>query len=75
MKTIKDINLSEWFITRELKIIPEHFVEASTPASTLGKQWIKESLSGRYVYVLHGHVHKVALEDPKELVLYELMWG
>ena len=78
MKTIEDINLSTWFIDRELDFVPEHFVPCKAPVTEDSKRWILEKLTGRFSFFgatgIFGSF-KPAFEDPKEALFYELTWG
>jgi hypothetical protein len=80
-----EVNLHTWFMTREINIFPRHFVVAKTPITHESKQWILESLRGRFCIVTSlessepaflGMPSEVpAFEDPQEAVFYELKWS
>jgi hypothetical protein len=72
MKTIDDINLHTWFITRELEFAPEHFTTCTTQTTVEARDWILEKLTGRFVIT---STMCPSFEDPKEAVFYELKWG
>lgn len=79
MKTINDINIHEWYMDRQLQLLPSHFVKCENIA--LSDQmiiWIKEELKGRYtVYSEVGNLYKdyVAFEDPSEALYFNLKWS
>lgn len=70
---------------REVKNFPRHFVVTKTPITQESKQWILESLTGRFCIVssleiedkmlLGFPVEIPAFEDPKEATFYELKWS
>lgn len=79
MKTVDDINLSTWFIDRELDFTPSHFVSSKVPLTDEAKVWILEKLTGRFSisglstgFFGSPFPH---FEDPKEALFYELTWG
>lgn len=80
-KTIKDINLMEWFSKRKLDYIPVHFLKSSIPLNSADAvTWIEERTAGRYAikrdfYSLTLNYGIPYFEDPKELMLYELTFG
>lgn len=81
-KTIDDINFYQWFGERELSFVPKHFVISSTPITDESREWIFEKLTGRFALVFNvdGSYSvfsglRVAFEDPKEAVFYELTWS
>lgn len=76
------LNLHSWFQERELQYCPVHFVKTNTKITVESHTWIKEKLVGRYclipfiepgTYAVNNY--KIAFEDSKEAVLYELMWS
>lgn len=78
------INVNTWFMKREINIFPIHFVVAKTPITYESKQWILESLRGRFCMITdHGldsddsgfPVEFPAFEDPQEAMFYELKWS
>lgn len=85
MKTIEDLNLYTYFGNRELPFTPGHFVVASTPFTPESKNWVIESLTGRFSIVLGPDPafedfityerDYPAFEDSKEAVFYELTWS
>ena len=83
MKTIEDINLYTWFTERELKYIPSHFVLVNSGVTTESRQWVLEKLQGRFAtsatlfdaYSNTVPKVRIAFEDPKEAVFYELTWS
>lgn len=77
-KTIDNINLYEWFGSRELAFAPSHFTKATTSLTDESKLWIQEKLIGRYSFSSSDSFITTiipAFEDPKEAVFYELTWG
>ena len=70
---------------REVKNFPRHFIVTKTPITQESKQWILESLTGRFCIVsslevedkmlLGFPVEIPAFEDPKEAIFYELKWS
>lgn len=79
MKTINDINLNTWFMNREMDFVPEHFVKSKTAMTPEARDWILETLTGRFA-VMHSiystiGAYSVAFEDPKEALFYELKWA
>ncbi len=83
MKTIDDINLYTWFTDRELDYVPKHFTLASTPVTSESREWVLEKLSGRFATTSipfdyqtnHFPNVRIAFENPKEAVFYELTWS
>lgn len=79
MKTVDDINLSTWFMNRELDFVPAHFVKSSTSLSDEAKSWVLEKLVGRFAIsnadTFFNGLPTISFEDPKEAVFYELTWG
>ena len=77
MKTIDDLNISQWFTTRELTYVPSHFVSTNTKVTDESYRWILEKLTGRFVMLNVGVAMfpTPAFEDPKEALFYELTWG
>jgi len=77
MKTIDDLNLSQWFLERELNFMPNHFVRSNTPINAESYAWITEKLVGRFS-LISGGTHGAsfpAFEDPEEAVFYELKFA
>lgn len=75
-----------WFSEREMKFTPRHFVTAKSPLTIDSKTWILKSLRGRFSlsetssgfeWVGNDSFLNVypSFEDPKEAVMYELMWS
>jgi hypothetical protein len=77
---------TSWFSERQLKHTPGHFTISNTSLSPESKLWILNTLKGRFSIVqkdieiddpllvvnyMYGYP---AFEDPKEAILYELMW-
>lgn len=83
MKNIDDINLYTWFTNRELDYVPKHFVTADTPLTPEAREWVLEKLSGRFATTAYPFDYisnsfpsvRIAFEDPKEAVFYELTWS
>jgi hypothetical protein len=77
--TVSEINLSQWYVDRELKYCPEHFVLSNVPLTSERYVWVQEKLVGRFVQVAINVVRIVdivpAFEDPSEMLFYELVWG
>lgn len=72
-----------WYILRELKFKPPHFVTANTPVmDELALKWIIYNLRGRYTLASEfkmnsSFVQEIypSFEDPHEALLYELKWS
>lgn len=75
-----------WYTNRNLDRCPKHFVVAEAPLTEESKQWILDKLTGRFAIVnnvtnlstliiLDSIMGKVAFEDPKEALIYELTWS
>ena len=72
---------------REVKNFPRHFVVTKTPITQESKQWILETLQGRFCIVSSLEVDESpkmmlgfpieipAFEDPQEATFYELKWS
>lgn len=83
MKSIEDINLYTWFTDRELNYCPKHFVMTNTPVTSESREWVLEKLSGRFATVAQPFDYissnfpnvRIAFENPKEAVFYELTWS
>jgi len=77
MKNVNDLNLHQWFMEREVKHVPAHFVRTKTPTTQESDEWIREKLIGRYGLVSSDLFGKKfpAFEDPKEALFYELTWS
>lgn len=84
MKTIDDINLNQWFITRLQKNVPLHFFKSSIEMTNEHLTWVIQQLSGRYAVYWHTiniepnnwqNVQSLAFEDSAELLLYNLIWN
>jgi len=83
MKTLDDININQWFMTRELAFVPDHFTQTTIDLTTDSHTWIREKLSGRYALITAPEVRvyydglpqQPAFEDSKEAMLYILTWG
>lgn len=43
------LDVSSWFVEREMKFKPPHFITATTPVTTESSAWITHHLKGRYV--------------------------
>jgi len=76
-KTIDDLNLSQWFLERELNFVPNHFVRSNTPLNGEAYTWIIEKLVGRFSLISGGIGGSSfpAFEDPEEAVFYELKFA
>jgi hypothetical protein len=73
-----------WFTDREMPFTPKHFTVTSHPLSVESKQWVLDTLTGRFsvVYRLESTSltfiipnGNIAFEDPKEAIFYELRWS
>lgn len=72
-----------WFSKREMSFTPMHFTVTSQPLTIESKQWVLDTLTGRFSVVesaTHHHTFisqfgTIAFEDPKEAILYELRWS
>lgn len=69
--TIDDININQWYMDRELKYVPKHFVLTTATHTNDSRNWILEKLTGRFC----TSWKYVAFEDPKEALFYQLVWG
>ena len=85
-----DYNLdpTTWYSNREMDFTPVHFTTTRTMLTIESKLWIINNLRGRFSVVPYIDPEKIstpwvlfnndmgvpAFEDPKEAVLYELMW-
>lgn len=78
-KTIDDINLNTWYMRRKLENIPAHFVATRTSITDQSLAWIYEKCTGRFGLYLKGGLQAFKVhpyfEDPREAMLYELVWG
>jgi folate-dependent tRNA-U54 methylase TrmFO/GidA len=81
---MRDIDPLVWFGTRELKVIPKHFIRATTPATSESIMWVITKLTGRYsvgsyetiAMVLGANLNQyIFFEDPAEAMIYELRWA
>lgn len=75
MKTVEDINLFTWCSDRQYNIVPVHFVFANAFFKEESRYWIMEKLTGRFGICISGGMYRVAFEDPKEALFYDLVWG
>ena len=74
-----------WFSERELTYTPKHFVVTSQPCTDESKQWVLDTLSGRFCVTYPTSNNNnlielltpscIAFEDPQEAVFYELKWS
>jgi hypothetical protein len=78
------VDVYTWYGQRELTYLPKHFVTASAPLTEESRQWVLDSLSGRFavvpnvyndIIVLDTFLGKIGFEDPKEATLFELRWS
>jgi len=84
------LNVCTWQMERELNYLPSHFVVSKTPITHESKQWILESLNGRFCVVSSNEIEYFtsslnlnmlmptiypAFEDPQEAVFYELKFS
>ena len=79
------VNINTWFMEREVKNFPRHFIVTRTPITQESKQWILETLQGRFCIVssleiedsmMLGFPTEIpAFEDPQEATFYELKWS
>lgn len=79
MKTVDDINLTTWFMDRELGFVPDHFIKSSVPLTEDAKAWVLEKLIGRFALInnetFFSFSPSIYFEDSKEALFYELTWG
>jgi hypothetical protein len=77
------VNPAKWFGTRELSLVPPHFVKANTPLTEKSKLWVISRLEGRYALVamtddddlLPLPYEYIFFENPAEASMYELRWS
>lgn len=69
---------------REVKYFPKHFVLVKTAITHESRQWVLESLQGRFCIVttidaddgfINLPVEYPAFEDPQEATFYTLKWS
>ena len=72
-----------WYGTRELSVVPPHFIKCPSAVTSEGKYWIQNNASGRYAfaripttvqYVLDRD-EAVWFENNQDAVMYELFWS
>lgn len=79
--TLLAINPVNWYGDREVKVLPKHFILASTLLTEESKFWVLNNLSGRFCVIPFLGFHsndslgKIAFENPNEITLYELRWS
>jgi len=80
---MKELNPIAWFGTRELSVVPRHFVKANTPRTDESYQWVLTKLNGRFCISNDMKTSGALLdlsqyfyfEDSAEAMLYELRWS
>ncbi len=80
---MKELNPIAWFGTRELSVVPRHFVKTNTPKTEESYQWVLAKLHGRFCvssdmktsHVLLDLSQYFYFEDGAEAMLYELRWS
>ena len=77
------VNPFIWHGTRELTVIPPHFIKCPTEVTDTNKYWIQNNASGRYAfaksamnaqYILDLN-ESVYFENNQDAIMYELMWS
>lgn len=75
------VDLYSWYGQRELSFCPSHFVICDTPLTNESLNWVIGKLKGRYAILtqnttmLNHFSNKIAFEDSKEAMFYELTWS
>ncbi|MFY8212810.1 MAG: hypothetical protein ACOVLB_09110 [Candidatus Nanopelagicus sp.] len=75
-----------WYGTRELSVVPPHFIKCPTTVNPDSKYWIQNNASGRYVfaklptnhqsqYIIEAADFSVYFENNQDAVMYELFWS
>lgn len=72
-----------WFAERELTYPPRHFVTATTRLTTESKQWVLDTLRGRFAVTQNSAdffqsmntIGIISFEDPSEATIFELKWS
>ena len=71
-----------WYGTRELNLVPPHFIKCNSIVTTESLFWIRNKTHGRYVLIdvintdnILSNDQQVYFEDQKEATLYELLWS
>lgn len=80
---MKELNPVAWFGTRELTVVPRHFIKAPTPHSHESYQWVLTKLQGRFCVASDMKTSGALLdlsqyfyfEDGAEAMMYELRWS
>lgn len=84
---IEDIDPRVWFCEREVSYPPRHFVPTKSRLTDESKQWILDSLRGRFAITQSNndttlfedfdtsYIGYASFEDPKEAMLFELRWS
>jgi len=80
---MKELNPIAWFGTRELQVVPRHFIKANTPKTEDSYQWVLTKLQGRFCISSDMKSSNALLdlsqyfyfEDSAEAMLYELRWS
>ena len=78
-------NPMSWYSQRELAHCPPHFVLMKNPLTPEIKQWVLDTMVGRFsvvdnkeidgiVYITGGSYGYIAFEDPVEAIVYTLKW-
>lgn len=78
-----EVDPQVWFSEREVSYPPQHFISATTPLTHESKQWVLDSLRGRFSVTLNtsdfflsiSNLGTISFEDPKEVLIYELKWS
>ena len=73
-----------WFCERELLYPPKHFVTTKAKLTEESKQWVLDTLCGRFAVTqnndnmfddMFDSIGIVSFEDPREAMIYELKWS
>jgi hypothetical protein len=78
-----EIDLFTYYGQRELSFCPNHFTICTTPITPESLNWVISKLKGRYTLLVLqdslfqdvNEYKKVAFEDSKEAMFYELTWS
>jgi hypothetical protein len=71
-----------WFADRQLEYPPAHFITATTLLTAQSRQWVLNSLRGRFSITDsndflfdNSAIGRISFEDPREATMYELKWS
>jgi len=79
-----ELNPLIWYLDRELKFVPPHFIKSNTPLSPESLFWVRSKISGRYaidtatdfnVLLILDNQKYVYFEESKDVMLFELRWS